>query len=114
MGKRGEEVEAVLLEQARQAIGKLLDEFGDASTMRLSEMEKAVGEMGQSLMEASLQQLVELEHSLPEKVGCERCGKRMYRRGKRQRRVVTTRGEVAIERQYYVCPACGAGCFPPG
>ncbi len=55
MGKRREEVEAVLLEQARQAIGKLLDEFGDASTMRLSEMEKAVGEMGQSLMEASLQ-----------------------------------------------------------
>jgi len=46
---------------------------------------------------------------------CPECGKPLVRRGKRERRLQTQGGcEVVLERSYGVCPACGAGLFPPG
>ena len=45
---------------------------------------------------------------------CPQCQALMQRRGSRRRRVPTRQGaEVELERAYYVCPACGAGVFPP-
>jgi YgiT-type zinc finger domain-containing protein len=46
---------------------------------------------------------------------CPRCGTTMVPR-RRSTRTVITRGEdaVQLERAYVVCPACGAGLFPPG
>jgi uncharacterized protein with PIN domain len=46
---------------------------------------------------------------------CPQCQTAMQRRGQRRRRVPTRQGqEVVLQRAYYVCPACGAGRFPPG
>ena len=71
--------------------------------------------MGQMIMGQTLQSLVKVKQAaLPEEVRCEQCDERMSRRGKRKKRVVTVRGEVEVERQYYVCPSCGTGRFPPG
>ena len=115
MPKKRDELEQELFEQAQAAIRKLLEELPDASVLTLSDMEKATGEMGQTISEETLQRLVESQQApTPNAMQCPSCGARMYRRGKRKRRVVTTRGEVAIERQYYVCPHCGAKRFPPG
>ena len=51
----------------------------------------------------------------PEVVRCPQCHTPMQRRGRRTRRVVTRRGIPApLTRDAYVCPACGAGLFPPG
>ncbi len=46
---------------------------------------------------------------------CPQCKCAMVKNGKR-RRCLTTRHEqtVTLERQYLVCPQCGAGFFPPG
>jgi YgiT-type zinc finger domain-containing protein len=46
---------------------------------------------------------------------CPRCGATMVPR-RRSQRTVITRGENAVhlDRAYVVCPACGAGLFPPG
>lgn len=45
---------------------------------------------------------------------CEPCGRRMQRCGRRRRTVLSRMGQpLALERDYYVCPACGAGLFPP-
>jgi hypothetical protein len=115
MPNKREALEQELLEQAQAAIRKLLDELPEASEITLSDMEKATGEMGQTITQQTLQRLVESwQQPLSDTVACPSCGERMYRRGKRKRRVVTIRGEVAIERQYYVCPHCGAKRFPPG
>jgi len=115
MPNRREQLEQELMEQAQAAIRKLLDELPDARAITLSDMERATGEMGQTITEQTLQRLVESQQApSPAAVQCPLCGERMYRRGKRKRRVVTTRGEVEIERQYYVCAQCGAGHFPPG
>jgi len=46
---------------------------------------------------------------------CATCGERMRPCGRRQRAVLCRLGQpVTLERDYYVCPACGAGLFPPG
>ena len=48
-------------------------------------------------------------------VRCPQCHTPMQRRGARQRRLPTRRGvDATLTRAYYVCPACGAGLFPPG
>lgn len=47
-------------------------------------------------------------------VRCPQCGAAMQRRGRRPRQVPTRQGAwVSLRRAYYVCPACGAGHFPP-
>jgi YgiT-type zinc finger domain-containing protein len=50
----------------------------------------------------------------PERPVCPECGKHLVSRGT-QRRTLTVRGDQAVhvERRYAVCPACGAGLFPP-
>ncbi len=46
---------------------------------------------------------------------CPDCQRPMQSRGRRRRRVATRQAQaVTLERAYYVCPACGAGVFPPG
>lgn len=55
------------------------------------------------------------ERSMSERPACPDCGKRMTPRGSRER-TVTVQGDqtVPLTRSYWVCPACGAGLFPPG
>ena len=50
-----------------------------------------------------------------ERPRCATCGQPMEARGTRER-AVTVRGNrpVPLRRRYVVCPACGAGHFPPG
>lgn len=50
-----------------------------------------------------------------ERPACPKCAGAMEARGTRER-VVTVRGnrQVRLRRSYRVCPACGAGLFPPG
>jgi NADH pyrophosphatase NudC (nudix superfamily) len=54
------------------------------------------------------------QESVP-RPSCPTCGKQMEWRGEHER-TVTIRGNrpVHLRRRYAVCPACGAGLFPPG
>ena len=46
---------------------------------------------------------------------CEECGEKMEKRGKKRRELQGQGGEeIRLEREYAVCPKCGAGIFPPG
>jgi hypothetical protein len=46
---------------------------------------------------------------------CPACGGRVAARGAATRRLTVAHDrEVALTRDYAVCPACGAGLFPPG
>jgi YgiT-type zinc finger domain-containing protein len=44
---------------------------------------------------------------------CPSCGVPLRPRGRRTRQLRTAGGDITIERTYGVCPACGAGLFPP-
>ena len=49
-----------------------------------------------------------------ERVGCPTCGREMEAHGQEERTLTTTGNqEVVLKRSYAVCPACGAGLFPP-
>lgn len=46
---------------------------------------------------------------------CPECGTRMQRRGEAARQLQGAGGQnLHLKREYWVCPACGAGLFPPG
>ena len=46
---------------------------------------------------------------------CPQCGGALVGRGQRERRLRVASGQmVRLQRRYAVCPACGAGLFPPG
>jgi hypothetical protein len=46
---------------------------------------------------------------------CAGCGGPMQRSGQRTRMLLSRLGQpIPLERAYFVCPACGAGLFPPG
>lgn len=46
---------------------------------------------------------------------CPACGVVLRPRGTHRRQVVTRMGQATtLTRRYWVCPACGAGRFPPG
>jgi len=110
-----EQLKQELLEQAEKAIEKMLKELPEADEITLAGLEQATGDMGRAIMQQTLQSLMKVkQRTRPDEVWCEHCHERMSRRGQRKKRVVTVRGEVEAERQYYVCPSCGAGRFPPG
>jgi NADH pyrophosphatase NudC (nudix superfamily) len=45
---------------------------------------------------------------------CPQCGRPLQRKGQQTRQIQTQGGqEVTLERRYGICPACGAGFFPP-
>lgn len=49
-----------------------------------------------------------------EAVPCPSCGREMEAHGQAKRSLTTTGNqEVVLKRSYAVCPACGAGLFPP-
>jgi hypothetical protein len=46
---------------------------------------------------------------------CPQCGALLRPRGKHRRQLQTQGGQpLTLDRIYGVCPACGAGLFPPG
>lgn len=47
-------------------------------------------------------------------IACPECGAPMLNKGQQARGVAHREGETRLERQYYYCPACEKGLFPPG
>lgn len=109
-----DELEKQLRGKAEAAIRTLLEALPDKADLTLDDMEDLIGKMGQDIMRETIQGVSQLEQVEPSLVLCQACRVQMQKRGKRKKRVVTKRGEIELERQYYVCPQCGHGSFPPG
>ena len=45
---------------------------------------------------------------------CVECGGALQNKGKKKREVLHREGRVKLERNYYYCPGCERGFFPPG
>ena len=113
MPKKHEELEKQLRAKAEEAIRKLLEKLPDKSVLTMTDIENLVGEMGHEVTQSATEVIARGEQSEPSEMICTECQVRMQKRGKRKKRVVTKRGEIDLERQYYVCPQCGEGIFPP-
>jgi hypothetical protein len=113
MPTESDELKKRLQERANEAIEKLLVQKDGRRDLSMDEMEDLVGEfeleVRQSLMQEMVADVQETAASL-----CETCGGKLRYKGKKPKRIVTLRGEVRLERDYYQCETCGNGYFPPG
>lgn len=91
----------------------MLEQKAGRRDLSMSEMENLVGEFELEVRQSLLQEIVadaqERQSGL-----CETCGGKLRYKGKKAKRVVSLRGEVTVERDYYQCETCGTGYFPPG
>jgi NADH pyrophosphatase NudC (nudix superfamily) len=108
-----EELKAKLVAEAERAIEEMLADRQFSEEMTLSEIEDVVGKAEAKFSQAVTQELVSV-HPEPKNGFCPECGGKLRNKGKRRKPLVTLRGEVEVERAYYVCQGCGAGYFPPG
>ncbi len=111
-----DELKARLLAEAEKAIDAMLAEKPDPGTLSLADIERLALKSGAQFEAGILKELGQEESEVESGHDqiCERCGSRMQRRGRSGRQVKTEVGTAHIEREYYVCPGCGARLFPPG
>jgi hypothetical protein len=114
MQRNRAKIEAELQTKAQETIQQLLDALPEMEAVGLSDLERLTGEMGTVIMQDSLQILGREAARKSQAEVCGSCGGQLYKRGKRRKQIVTLRGEINIEREYYVCKQCGESCFPPG
>jgi len=108
-----EELKARLMAEAETAIDKLLAGRSEKEELQLSDIERLARTAGQRLMERFTVGLVEAEAQGAENGDCPECGRRMRYKGRKGRDLVAETGEVRFEREYYYCPTCRKGFFPP-
>jgi uncharacterized protein with PIN domain len=80
-----------------------------------AEIEAAVEEQLTRVRARALAGVLAEPARAPDPLRCAECGQPLESRG-HHARAVTVRGDrvVHLRRPYAVCPACGAGLFPPG
>jgi hypothetical protein len=89
---------------------------GEEEGLSLSQIEETVNELKFELTGLLVESMVEIQARRQKGPGpkCASCGGEMYSKGKKRRRVVTSQGEIEVERTYQYCDACRSGLFPPG
>jgi YgiT-type zinc finger domain-containing protein len=113
MSSEQAELETRMVKQAEKAIRHLLEQKSGRRDLSMSEMEDLVGRFEVEVRQALMQEMV-ADAQVDKRGLCETCGGRLRYKGKKTKQVVTLRGEVRLERDYYQCEQCGAGYFPPG
>lgn len=88
--------------------------FKEIETALDERMAKVRAQMLQDAAQAS--PLTDVSAAGPqERPLCPKCGQKLEARGQEMRDLTTNHNEViTLKRSYAVCPACGAGLFPPG
>ncbi len=115
MSWKREKLKKALLGELEAQVEAMLDNISDEQQMTLSEIEDLVLQTRQSIGQKLTQAVVEVESQPAEvDVQCGKCGKKMQSKGKRPKQVTTQSGEIEVERNYYYCPSCREGIFPPG
>lgn len=115
MSQAPDDLEAKLMLKAKEALQKLLAKQKPKDEITLSDMEISVGEFGEELLQEIMQELVEVSSaSENHSINCPNCERTMRYKGKKSKQMMTLRGEVEIERNYYYCETCRSGHFPPG
>jgi hypothetical protein len=106
-------------ETGARVFQEMEDWRGEHPRATFTEIEAAVEDRLANLRAELIQQEIALrtqaEAEKSERIPCPTCGQLIEQRGTRER-AVTVRGNrpVRLRRRYGVCPACGAGHFPPG
>ena len=111
-------------ELRRRFVGKAEEVFDIAmeqgiarEDITLSEIEEIVNELKFELTGMLVESVIEVQASRQPGSGphCEGCGREMRYKGEKKRpSIITSQGEIKVERSYYYCQKCRSGLFPPG
>jgi len=113
MSKKQAELKARLLAEAEAAIDRLLQASKGRRDLSMTEMEDLVGDLETDFRQTVMQELVNDSQAKGNGL-CPACQGKLRNTGKKRKRIITVRGEVEVERDYYVCQACDTSYFPPG
>ncbi len=110
-----EKLKREFIEQAQSVFERVMAE-GNGTALTLSEIEEQVErlrfELSSKLVESKLK--LEVRKGQGPAGNCAGCGRETRDKGKKRRRIITSQGEIEIERTYTHCPHCGQGFFPLG
>ena len=110
-----EKLKQEFIEKAEAIFERVMAEEESGEALTLSQIEEKVGELRfeltSKLVESKLKLAVKKEQGPAAK--CAGCGREMRDKGLKKRTIITSQGEIEIERPYNHCAHCRQGLFPP-
>lgn len=110
------QIKAEILKRFESELDQLLDWQEKANQPDLTQFENEILAARKGISVEMLRAMLQGEqNSTPvEAPMCPKCKKVMENKGVRPQIIETRLGTIQIERNYYACPECGEGFFPPG
>ena len=110
------QIKAEMMKRFEQEIDELLDWREGNAPPNLSQMEEEILKARKGISQAMIEGLLsgEEKQRLVEAPECPKCHIQMENKGQRDKVIETRLGTLRMRREYYACPECGEGFFPPG
>jgi hypothetical protein len=115
--KQRGELRRRFVEKAEEVFDMAVEQGIAREDVTLVQIEEIVNELKFELTGLLVESVIEVQASRQPGPGpkCESCEQEMRYKGEKGRpAIVTSQGEIELERSYYYCPRCKSGFFPPG
>lgn len=116
MKKTREKLRAEFLAEAEELFDELMAWETETQEPDLTQIEEIVLKLRSQFGEQLAQKVLERQEKRQpaEQKYCLKCGGKLVNKGAKHNQIESRIGNLQIERDYYYCPACQQGVFPPG